>query len=83
MHSDRSDFPTPGDKGGSKLAESPVWEQRAHLAQVSAQRYCSNKDSPKMKPKGDGVLFWFSFMVVWDPCTHLALQVHDLSQIPT
>lgn len=51
-------FPTPEDKGGSKLAESPVWEQRAHLAQASAQRYCSNKDSPKMKPKACGFLSW-------------------------
>lgn len=81
MHSGRSDFPTPEDKGGSKLAESPVWERRAHLAQGSAQRYCSNKDFPQMKPKGHGVLGVF-FMVVWDPCTHLALQVHDVSQIP-
>lgn len=51
-------FP-PEDKGGSKLAESPVWEQRAHLTQGSAQRYCSNKDSPQMKPKGRGLLGFF------------------------
>lgn len=25
-HSGRSDFPSPEDKGGSKVAESPVWE---------------------------------------------------------
>lgn len=67
MHSGRSDFPTPEDKGGSKLAESPVWERRAHLAQGSAQRYCSNKDFPQMKPKGHGVLgfflWWFGIHV--------------------
>lgn len=82
MRSGRSDFPTPEDKGGSKVAESPVWEQRAHLAQVSAHRYCSNMDSTKIKPKACGVLFWGFFNVIRDPCTHLALQVCGLSQIP-
>lgn len=73
MHSGRSGFPTPEDKGGSKLAESPVWEQRIHLAQASAQRYCSNKDSPKMKPKACGILSWvcFYFMV-------FGIHVHTL-----
>lgn len=46
-HSGRSDFPTPKVKGGSKLAKSPAWEQRAHLSQASVQRCCSNKDFPK------------------------------------
>lgn len=70
-----------------RIRVDPSWQKalcgsEGHILPKGVLRdNCSNKDFPQMKPKGRGVLGFF-FMVVWDPCTHLALQVRDVSQIP-